>query len=837
MKVRDQIVGGFAMVIALMVLSIAFGLWKMSQIQDRLDDINNDKFKKTMAINTMLDQAREEGIALRNLLITDDPAINQEMADRLPKVRQGFDEQETFLRENVQTPQGREYLRKVADLKIQMRSATDEALRLAIQNKNAEAINLFWNKVRAPSREIIKILDEFLEQQGGLLDQAYDEATAAYQSAFVWVVVLGLLAVLMAIVSGLLIARNIMTSLGCEPSEAAEYARKMAAGDISMNIDTAGKDRASMVVAVKALIDVLQEFAREQKRMWDQHAAGMIDEVIPADRFQGAYRQMAQDINDLVASHIAVKMRVVEVVKQYSEGDFSVDMDRLPGKKGQVTAAVDGVKASLQAMHTEIMRMVEAAVAGQLSSRADASRFRHSFKEMMDGFNRTLDAVIGPLNVAAEHIERIARGDIPPKITASYNGDFNAIKNNLNVAIESINALVADAQMLSRAGVEGKLATRADASKHHGDYRKIVQGVNDTLDAIVGPLEEVVRVLGALSHGDLTQKITANYQGTFAQLRDDANRTVEHLSASVQAIREATDAINTASQEIATGNADLSQRTEQQASSLEETASSMEELASTVRQNADNAKQANQMAVAASDVAVRGGDVVQQVVGTMSAINESSRKIVDIISVIDGIAFQTNILALNAAVEAARAGEQGRGFAVVAGEVRNLAQRSAAAAKEIKMLIGDSVEKVEDGANLVSEAGRTMDEIVSAVKRVTDIMSEIAAASVEQSSGIEQVNQAVVNMDEVTQQNAALVEEAAAAAESLEEQAANLAETVAQFKLSQGSASAPARRPALRAVAAPAAPAKLRSVPKASPKSAPLKPSSPASQDDDWAEF
>ncbi len=768
MKVRDQIVGGFAMVIALMVLSIAFGLWKMSQIQDRLDDINNDKFKKTMAINTMLDQAREEGIALRNLLITDDPAINQEMADRLPKVRQGFDEQETFLRENVQTPQGREYLRKVADLKIQMRSATDEALRLAIQNKNAEAINLFWNKVRAPSREIIKILDEFLEQQGGLLDQAYDEATAAYQSAFVWVVVLGLLAVVMAIVSGLLIARNIMTSLGCEPSEAAEYARKMAAGDISMNIDTAGKDRASMVVAVKALIDVLQEFAREQKRMWDQHAAGMIDEVIPADRFQGAYRQMAQDINDLVASHIAVKMRVVEVVKQYSEGDFSVDMDRLPGKKGQVTAAVDGVKASLQAMHAEIMRMVEAAVAGQLSSRADASRFRHSFKEMMDGFNRTLDAVIGPLNVAAEHIERIARGDIPPKITASYNGDFNAIKNNLNVAIESINALVADAQMLSRAGVEGKLATRADASKHHGDYRKIVQGVNDTLDAIVGPLEEVVRVLGALSHGDLTQKITANYQGTFAQLRDDANRTVEHLSASVQAIREATDAINTASQEIATGNADLSQRTEQQASSLEETASSMEELASTVRQNADNAKQANQMAVAASDVAVRGGDVVQQVVGTMSAINESSRKIVDIISVIDGIAFQTNILALNAAVEAARAGEQGRGFAVVAGEVRNLAQRSAAAAKEIKMLIGDSVEKVEDGANLVSEAGRTMDEIVSAVKRVTDIMSEIAAASVEQSSGIEQVNQAVVNMDEVTQQNAALVEEAAAAAESLE---------------------------------------------------------------------
>ncbi|MDZ4202006.1 MAG: methyl-accepting chemotaxis protein [Gallionella sp.] len=342
--------------------------------------------------------------------------------------------------------------------------------------------------------------------------------------------------------------------------------------------------------------------------------------------------------------------------------------------------------------------------------------------------------------------------------------------------------------------VLGNFTNRIDMNSKEGFFKQLGEAINKLMETSDTGLQEVVRMLGALARGDLTDRITNDYSGTFGQLKNDSNATAEKLSSIIGDIKTATDTINTAAQEIAAGNSDLSQRTEEQASSLEETASSMEELTSTVKQNAENAKQANQLALGASDVASKGGSVVKQVVTTMDSINESSRKIVDIISVIDGIAFQTNILALNAAVEAARAGEQGRGFAVVAGEVRNLAQRSAAAAKEIKTLIGDSVEKVQGGSKLVAEAGQTMEEIVGSIKRVTDIMSEITAASVEQSAGIEQVNLAITQMDEVTQQNAALVEEAAAAAESLEEQAQHLSTSVATFKVDGSSGSSLGRR-------------------------------------------
>ncbi|MCB9831048.1 MAG: PAS domain-containing protein [Planctomycetes bacterium] len=378
---------------------------------------------------------------------------------------------------------------------------------------------------------------------------------------------------------------------------------------------------------------------------------------------------------------------------------------------------------------------------------------------------------------------------------------------------------------LIQSAIEGNLDERLDTNRYQGFVRDIGNGINQLVDAVVKPIRAGSDVLEAFSKGDLTQEMQGDYQGEFAKLRDVLNSSIGNISDIVSRIRDAAGHVGSGADEIAKGNTELSSRAEEQASSVQETVASIEEMTGTVKQNADNSREADQLAKQARDLAETGGQVVSAAVEAMGGINSASKKIADIIGVIDEIAFQTNLLALNAAVEAARAGEQGRGFAVVAAEVRNLAQRSAEAAKEIKSLINDSVEQVEEGSKLVDDSGAKLEEIVTSVKKVSEIISEIAAASEEQSAGVEQINKAMNQIDEVTQQNAALVEEAAAAAASLNDQSRSLEELMGFFRVAEEEAAAPAPRREARAP---------RSRPEKRPNYA---PQAPASSDDDWDEF
>lgn len=788
MKVKHRLALGFGGLLAIIIIAMSVAIVQIRELQGNIDEIANQNIPRANMAATVANNINIATRSVRNMLLMTDAQQIAGQQKQLDDTLASISEEMARLSPGVPEA-GKVFFEHLRSEEATHRSQLATFRNYFSHGQKAEARDYLLKTLRDTQLRYLKAVDDYVAFEQNSSQKLAKHTLASATSANLLLTSLLVGAVLVALLASWLISRSLWRQLGGEPADAVRLMEELAEGEVVSEFKLKDGDTSSLFAHIKTTAHNAVENLRVRNAL-DASATNM---MIADANFRVVYANQA-----------------VTAMFQRAEQDIRQELPNFSARE-LLGSSID-VFHKNPAHPRQLMQSLRSV--HQATIRIGGHTFSQTMTPIFSKTGKSLGAVVEWKDRTAElEVER----EVADIVQAAANGD---------------------------------LTTRIALHNKRGFYRQLGEGVNQLLDVTTRGLGDIADVLGGLAEGDLTRSIDSEYQGLFGRLKDDTNTTVERLKAIVGHIKESTEAINTAAREIAAGNANLSSRTEQQAASLEETASSMEEITSTVRQNAENARKANALATGASDIATRGGVVVGDVVATMQEINDSARKIVDIISVIDGIAFQTNILALNAAVEAARAGEQGRGFAVVASEVRNLAQRSAAAAKEIKTLIGDSVDKVESGSRLVNEAGHTMEEIVVSIRRVADIMGDISAASMEQSSGIEQVNLAVTQMDENTQKNAALVEEAAAAAESLEEQSRYLVDAVAMFRLDyrpvaaapltwprNGAQPVRAASPAVNTPAEAVLPGPAVKPVGRLPAAERFRPTSPALHDDEWEEF
>ncbi len=898
----------------------------------------------------------------------------QKYIDKIKESQEGINKELKEYEKTFLSQQDKDYHAKLVGSLKEYMTIGDSCIALQNQGKDSESIALLYSeKWGALGTDIAQQFIKMIDLNEKTAKETSEANTAEANRAVLYMVYTIICAIIIAIVLGFLLSKSIYAVINFLVTEAkklteavqngkldirgdvegtnfefraivkgvneimdafirplnvtAEYVDRISKGDIPPRItDKYNGDFNEIKNNLNQCIDAINGLQNDLTGMIRGQKTGDIESRCTAKNLQGAYLELANGVNESLDTVISPVVEAIELMGRYAKGDLAQQMRALPGKQIVLTNGMNGIRTNVLALISDVNMLATAAVDGKLATRADASKHQGDFRKIVEGVNGTLDAVIGPLNVAAEYVDRIAKGDIPPRITDKYNGDFNEIKNNLNQCIDALSglinemnnmskkhdegdidvmidagkfqgaykdmgtginamvgghitvkkkamacvkefgqgnfeaplekfpgkkvfinetieqvranlkALIADANMLATAAVDGKLATRADATKHQGDFRKIVEGVNHTLDAVIGPLNVTAEYVDRIAKGDippritdkyngdfneiknnlntcidalnllivtdggtvlekaaeknLTVRMTGNYQGVYNVMKTNINKVIENLDVAFSQVFDATEQVSAVSGEMSSSAQNVSQGAQSQASTVEEISASIGELTKSTVDIAGSAGNTNQLAEETKKEAGDGRIAVNNAIESMKKISHSSEQIAEIIGVISEIADQTNLLALNAAIEAARAGEHGLGFAVVADEVRKLAERSSSAAKEIKSLIKESTQKVADGSVLSQQAGEALKKILASVEKTAGAIEQISAATEEQGSTANEVSKAVENVAAITEQNASASEELAASAEQLSSSSDVLRNLIETFQISVKSSAA-----------------------------------------------
>ncbi len=777
MKLKTKLILSFGVMIVLIVVIAVKGITTIISMDKSMDSIVDDRFAKVLAINEVVKQSIDNGRWMRQLLLTSDEAELNKANEKIDSNRAQNKEALDKLDEMIRSEKGQQLVEIVKERRKTLTEKYDSvrALVKTDRKKAQEALQADWGPANT---EFITALDELSKFQMEMKDKTVKESSENVEAARVLIIALSLLSIILGLSVAYFLIRGVMRQLGAEPDVVAGLANKIAVGDLGTDIELTSGDTVSVMSAMKRMSDTIKALLAEMDHMSAEHEKGDIDVVVDSKKFEGSYHTMAQGVNDMVNGHIAVKKKAMAVFKAFGEGNFDAPMEQLPGKKAFINDTIELVRGNLKAVMADTDRLINAAADGQLDTRADASKHQGDFHKLIQGINDIVTNIAEPMQVTSGYINQITQGVIPATITTEYKGEYLVIRNNLNAMLKMMSDLLGQTDIIIKAAGDGDLDTRANAELFQGGWNQLVAGVNKTLDDVIGPVNEVVSVLIEMEKGDLTRTVEGNYKGQLKDFKDTVNNTIARISQVINEVNGAAASIASASEQVSATAQSMSQATSEQAASVEETSASIEQMSASIDQNTENAKVTEGMATQASSEAVQGGEAVKETVSAMKSIAGK-------IGIIDDIAYQTNLLALNAAIEAARAGEHGRGFAVVAAEVRKLAERSQIAAQEIGELAESSVDMAES-------AGKLLDTIVPSIKKTSDLVQEISAASEEQSAGVGQINSAMDQLNQITQQNASSSEQLAATSEEMSGQAAQLQELMAFFTLTDSAVATPA---------------------------------------------